>query len=496
MNMDTYRHFFNIDEEYFPAVTKEIIDKGLVDWKMFYPHETFVKLLRTVVAVLSRSQKLGIWVEGAYGTGKSHAVLTVKKLLDAPEEDIRAYFEKYSLDHDLLGQLLQLKNQTKRILTVHRYGSSDIRNDGNLFLDLQESIRNALRENNIVYEGQNTLRDSVIAWLEDEDNCAFFNSIITKNYATLFHGDNAEDTLTKLRTYQGDALTELMNRISKVADERGITAMQLTKESLRAWIQDVIKGNDLKSIFFIWDEFTDYFKNNLKSLSGFQYIVETSQTDPFCLCIVTHKSSGLFATSDKEGLLTLDRFVKPTCLIELPENMAFKLMGAAMHTNEDSQVQKNWTYARESLFDTTTDSRKLVSKHAKIMDEDLKSILPIHPYAALLLKHISSAFDSNQRSMFDFIKNDRGDEVKGFQWFIDNCGPLYSNPLLTIDQLWDFFYEKGKEQLAQEVRSVLDVYDRNSSSLNDDQQRVLKTVLLLPSHLPAGNGCRNLYSQF
>ena len=479
MKMQTYRDFFDINEEYFPAVTKEVIDKGLVDWKLFYPHETFVKLLRTMVSVLTRAQKLGIWVEGPYGTGKSHAVLTLKKLLDASAEDIRAYFEQYKLDSDLLGQILSLKTQPKHILTVHRYGSSDIRNDANLILDIQESIRAALREQGMAYEGQRTLRDSVVAWLEDDVNRSFFNSLVTKYYATLFHGDTAEGILAKLRDFEGDALTELMNRVNKVADERGITAMQLTKEGLRAWIHDVIAVNDLKSIFFIWDEFTDYFKNNLKSLSGFQYIVETSQTEPFCMYIVTHKSAGLFASSDKEGMLTLDRFVKPTCLIELPENMAFKLMGAAMKLTDDPTVRQNWIYARESLFDTTTDSRRLVSKQARITDQELKDILPIHPYAALLLKHISTAFDSNQRSMFDFIKNDRCDEVRGFQWFIDNVGPLDENPLLTIDELWDFFYEKGKEQLASEVRAVLDVFDRNVSGLNPDQRRVLKTVLLL-----------------
>lgn len=51
--------------------------------------------------------------------------------------------------------------------------------------------------------------------------------------------------------------------------------------------------------------------------------------------------------------------------------------------------------------------------------------------------------------MFDFIKNDRGDEIKGFQWFIDENDPYESdNPLLTIDMLWEFFYEKGKEFLS------------------------------------------------
>ena len=82
--------------------------------------------------------------------------------------------------------------------------------------------------------------------------------------------------------------------------------------------------------------------------------------------------------------------------------------------------------------------------------------------------------------MFDFIKNDRGDDIKGFQWFIDNCGPYDENPLLTIDMLWDFFYEKGKEFLSHDVRAILDCYSLASNKhLGKEEQRVLKTVLLL-----------------
>ena len=124
--------------------------------------------------------------------------------------------------------------------------------------------------------------------------------------------------------------------------------------------------------------------------------------------------------------------------------MAFQLMGAAMEKNNDEAVIEDWEMTVDDLYYRTNNSREIVKNSAKIQDAELKNILPIHPYTALLLKHISSAFNSNQRSMFDFIKNDKGDEVKGFQWFIDNYGPEDENPLLTIDMLWDFFYEKGK----------------------------------------------------
>lgn len=70
---------------------------------------------------------------------------------------------------------------------------------------------------------------------------------------------------------------------------------------------------------------------------------------------------------------------------------------------------------------------KLVKTVARISDKEMKGILPIHPYAALLLKHISSAFDSNQRSMFDFIKNDRGDEIKGFPECLEGTYTVIAN---------------------------------------------------------------------
>ena len=82
--------------------------------------------------------------------------------------------------------------------------------------------------------------------------------------------------------------------------------------------------------------------------------------------------------------------------------------------------------------------------------------------------------------MFNFIKNDRGNEIKGFQWFIDNYGPDDDNPLLTIDMLWEFFYDKGKEYLSHDIRSILDCYSRAATKqLDNNEKRVLKTVLLL-----------------
>lgn len=477
--LEKYRHYFDIDPDYFPAVNEAVITNNPDMWKKFFPHETFIKLIKNTVDVLERKQKLCLWVEGAYGTGKSHAVLTLKKLLDADAADTREYFNRYNMDNDLCNRFQSVKN-SGRILTVHRYGSATIRGDHNLVFAVQESVEKALADAGIENKGGNALCDATIAWLSDADNKRYFNGLITGTYSDLFGGDDIEAVLGKLSSFSGDALAKVMDNIFRVADERQIKALSLSVSGLCKWIREVIKANGLKAIVFIWDEFTEYFYNNARNLTGFQELCEISETDPFYFILVTHVTQGLFHERDQDFIKLNGRFVSPHSLISLPENIAFQLMGAAMEKNNDPAVVEDWELAIDDLEDRTKESRKLVKSIARISDEEMKGILPIHPYAALLLKHISSAFDSNQRSMFDFIKNDRGDEIKGFQWFIDNFGPEDDNPLLTVDMLWEFFYDKGKEYLAHDIRSILDYYNRaGNQRLDSDQKRVLKTVLLL-----------------
>ena len=477
--MNTYRSYFDIDPTYFPAVNADVIKNNPDLWKKFYPHETFVKLIKDVVSVLSRKQRLNIWVDGAYGTGKSHAVLTLKRLLDASEEDTKEYFEQFNLDNDLLNKFLGIKKQGK-IVTVHRYGSSSILSDNDLFLAMQESIEAALKEAGIENKATGALRSAVINYLSEDENKQSFEVYVKGSYSTLFGGESVNDIIQHLKDYEDEALATLMGKIFKLASDKNIRALYISKEDMVAWIKAVIDENHLQALVFIWDEFSEYFKNNQHKLTGYQEILEISETYPFCFIPVSHQSDALISDQDKEKTKIIGRFVRPYCSIELPENMAFRLMGAAMRKKENDPVlMSDWQDIIGELTERTHDSRDIVKKTAKIDDKDLAGILPIHPYTAVLLKHIAASFDSNQRSMFDFIKNDRGEEIKGFQWYIDNFGPYDDNPLLTIDMLWSFFYDMGKDSLAPKIRVILDYYPRLQGKLNGDEQRILKAVLLM-----------------
>ena len=246
----SYRDYFNIDPEYFPQVDKRIIEEQPDLWKKFYPHPSFVQLLKAMVDVLKRKQKLSVWVDGAYGTGKSHAVFTLKKLIEASDDEIKAYFEKYHLDSFLCQNLISEKNDGK-ILVCHRYGSSDIQSDTDLIIAIQEGVEKALADAEIENTANTSLKNSLIRYFSNEENKQSFDIYAKGTYKTVLGGDTAADILKKLGEYEEEALRTLINRIFKVPTVKGSFSMNTGE--LCDWIREVIEKNNLKELVFIWD---------------------------------------------------------------------------------------------------------------------------------------------------------------------------------------------------------------------------------------------------
>lgn len=491
MNHETYQDYFNIDPKYYAAVTADLIKSGKVKWTAFYPHETFVRLLEKTHIMLSGKDSRSLWVEGAYGTGKSHAALTVKSLLEASDDEIQAYFDDYGLNKDLCQQLITDKNNGK-LITIHRIGTASIRSDQDLILAIQDSVIDALHKHGIENRGEASLKDAALKWFDEKEaNRTYFDSLIKEEkYMWEFGGKTVLEVIDTLKNGNADVVAKLMRNILRVAEDNGITALRLDVPALCEWIKSVIDDNDISAILFVWDEFTEYFINNQNSLTGFQGLAEVSQSHPFYFLIVTHESQSLIEDKDKRKKI-LDRFVGGgTVRIEMPENMAFRLMSKAMKTTSDPVLLPKWQEYKADLNDNLTDVRNNITSHAKknatmgqktvISDEELQNIVPIHPYAALLLKHMSVAFNSNARSMFDFIISNDMTEAKGFKWFISNYGPLDDPNLLTVDMLWDFFNGKDQTGLNDDVRVILDSFGLlKAGSLTPEQVRVFKTILLL-----------------
>lgn len=447
-----YDQFFDIDEKYFPCIDDSAIAGG-ARWDTTYPYTTFIKLLRATENMLGGSTNRSVWIHGAYGTGKSQCAFALKSILEVQENELRAYWNSYDAlkkENDLLTKLIGHRN--RGIVTVYRYATGGITTPQKFFAAIQESVREALRTNKRVkYMGENTLKENVIAWIEEPTHKSFFDELLRKpEWITKFSQSNADEVLSALKK-SGDT-KELMSNIFELADREGITAMNFDADRLKRWLKDVIKQNHIKIVFF-WDEFSDFFKNNRYSLGEFQKIVALCQESPFYLVIVTHQAGSIIDSQDEAWKVVQQRFDKVQ--ITLPDNIAFDLIGHAFKVKP--AAADTWNNCTDTLNSRLSDSRNAVMKSANINEQKvIRDIMPIHPMAALVLKNIASAFASNQRSMFDFIKVK--DDSQAFQWFISNYGPDDDYPLLTIDMLWDFFYEKGKDNLSPDIRMILDAF--------------------------------------
>lgn len=473
MAADNYRTYFDLDDAYFPQINETTIEKA--KWENTYPHETFIKLLESVHNMLDGKTKRSVWIHGSYGTGKSQCAFALKKILEVSDDKLKAYWSQpeqsawpLNKKPDLLTKLIGHKS--RKIVTAYRYGSGGVSSTQHLLLAVQESVKKALVEQGVPYNGENTLKDAVIAWIEKPAQKMFFNQLLESDKYNHWPQVNADEVLTAL-SKSGD-ISQLMNNIFELATNEGITALNLTTEGLVAWIKDIIEQNDIK-IVLIWDEFSAYFKKNSNSLDQFQKLAELCE-NRFYFVIVTHETGGLINTNDKTWEVVKQRF--DFSEITLPDGIAFELISHARKVKP--AAEEKWNKLADTINGWLPYSRKAVMEATKVSNADvIKGLLPLHPMGALALKYIAEAFQSNQRSIFNFMSQEI-EGVQTFQWFVANTSPEDDFPLLTIDKLWNYFYDHHKDELTVDIRSIMDTFTRQQR-LGAKEQIVLKTVLVM-----------------
>ena len=121
-----YCEYFDVNEKYFPCIDESAINNGAT-WDTTYPHETFIELLNNTEKMLSGITNKSIWIHGAYGTGKSQCAFALKRILEVPEGEVRAYWDNYEplkTNQALLEKIIGHKEHG--VLTAYRYASGSI----------------------------------------------------------------------------------------------------------------------------------------------------------------------------------------------------------------------------------------------------------------------------------------------------------------------------------------------------------------------------------
>ena len=348
MAVRLYNEYIKVDPNFIPVFSKNS-DKVYPDkWQSFYPHDSFKKILKDVVETLeqgSELKNLSVWMSGAYGTGKTYASFVIKHMLEDDLDLIAPYFRQNKMD-TLFSRLSGVRSNGK-ILVVHRSSSAGINTTDKLLNSIIDSVRKSVLDSGLSYVGSESLLDKILTMLKNPEMSAFnFQGVFNKYRGKFTEYSSIDGIIRDLEELEPEDKMELLNTIIEVAALEKFN-WSMSPDEVVNWLEDIRIGNGLYAIVFIWDEFTEYFKNNPNNISGLQEIVMASSRIGFYFFLITHGSPGQLI-HDKGAMKVIEaRFKLDT--IDLEEKTAFKLLAQALHHNSD--LADEWDYTCNQLYD-------------------------------------------------------------------------------------------------------------------------------------------------
>ena len=467
--MNFYKDFFGIRSDYAPCMTSADINKTPETWLGFYPHESFVKILRELLVSLEGGNKT-LWITGAYGTGKSHASLVLQKLFTDDEDRVLKWLElrKTQIPSPVREGLLTRRN--KKVLVIYDVNADGVDAKNQFLMRLQRGITKSLEAGNHVIPLKGKLDEVVERIRQDEPH---FFSKRDEMQAQLSHLNAGIKTAEELEKRLRDTNLEagLVSDAMRVLQARHIY-LGLSAEEFLAWVNAALQANGLSKLVYIWDEFSSFMERNRSELKTLEELAEAAQQGWFYFIPVTHMEITSYVATGSESAKKLnDRFLFRR--LDLPNETALKLAADAFVEKPEKAAE--WKQDRDLLWHSVkgvAENYMAVNK-AGIDAADFKGILPLHPMAAFLLKHLSVAIGSNQRSMFEFLNSSE------FREFIEKGGlDVGGHQFLTVDHLWHYFVERDDLGTAKPIHESRTEYARRENDLQPDERRVFKAVLL------------------
>lgn len=385
------------------------------------------------------------------------------------------FLEKTTHEVNSLWQRVAGVRSKGKILVVHQSSSARINSQNKLFNTIIESVKRALRENGYTYTGAESILEKVLATLKDPNATFNFQAAFNKYRGKFLAYSSPEEIITDLETLEGQERLDLLEDIADVAEKESYN-WSMSVQDVIDWLRDVREKNNLYAVFFIWDEFTEYFRNNLNNITGLQEIAQNAAELSFYFFLITHRDANQLIKDSVQLKIISARFKITN--IELAESTAFQLMAQALMIEPD--LKNEWGKISLELWESVQRDAAnfIIKRDESIKLDDMKKLLPIHPYAAYLLKFITAQVSSNQRTMFQFLcAADNGT----FKNFIDSHGFEYGGDnFLTTDFLWDYFFQEDNPDLDKTFLDAMGYYNNFAPACkNDNQRRVLKATLIL-----------------
>ncbi len=480
--MRHYSDYFHVKEDYCPNMTREKINEAPDRWLDFYPHAEFEEICNTILSVLGSGAK-SVWITGNFGTGKTNASLVLQKLFMDDEERVHRWFRMYKdsglSDREGLEKAL-FARRAEGTLVVYDFNASGIDANSGLLVRLEKGIIAALKERGMIVPPLSNLEMLIDRVRREGEN--FFrtrDSILDR----LTYLNESIITVDQLATMlNNESIASLLLSEVEMVLHKDYIYLDFDVPTFRKWVRAILDANHLRSIVYLFDEFHPFIEANSSQLKTFEDVTETPSVNRFFLVPVTHMDiQQYWAEGSDNAKKANDRFYFRK--LQMPNDTAFRLAKHAMIDNQDPDIAAEWKKAKDGLWDSVS---YVVGQFNAADDpgrQRFYDILPIHPMAAFLLKHLSESAKSNQRSLFEYLKG--GADGMEFQDFIHQGGPeVASKQFLTVDYLWHYFMNRQDLGVDHEITSINQLYQQIKSRAFQNQTedapelRVLKAALL------------------
>lgn len=471
-------------------------------WKSFISNEQFDLILKSVIKSVRNNDidsHKSFWIDGTYGSGKSHAASVIQHLLSDDDAEVKEYIDQeYSNSkfESLYSEIIELR-KTKRLLPVQLYGQQGISHEGDLSLEIQKSVKLALKKHKLDIIVKTDF-DNYINNL-DKDN-AFWELLIKRSPSL----SSVAPDCKKLRQLLSEYDTDIINKIREAEASVGIS-IRLELSSLKQWLIDVqnkLRESKLKytGILIVWDEFTELMRSDigLRLLNPLQEITEAfmnSDNDSYFL-FITHPSA-FNGLGTEESTKTKGRF--HYIHYNMDTVSAFKIMSRKFKTvnpqsNEYPTLYNQFYDKNPNILETLSTS----SNNPEETKEDLKKVFPIHPCTANLATYYAREIGSSSRSVFQFMACDLVRD------FLDDKESFATRNTITADMLWDYVKEDFENDTMRfaAVTERFNTYRLKIESAGETANAVFKGILLLnalnniaqnPTVIPSEDNIYNLF---
>lgn len=455
-------------------------------WKQFITNEKFESNLKAIVNAFTSptsDQHKSIWVQGTYGTGKSHSTSVIKHLLSDDLDSISDYVEKIS-DPQLKAMLLGFRKK-ERVFPIVLKGTYSIIDTEELKYIIQRAVTRQLKEAGVRVAVKSDFQ-AVIEMLEDKKFKSFWDAMISSDLSR--YAGSIEELEELLNSGDVEILKEINISLKK-------THMIKATPDIKQWLTEVMtelrEQNIADYLVIFWDEFTSLLEISERRsiLNCIQDIAELSKAprkDDKQKCIgvymflITHKS--MEATDSYKELKEDEKTMAKARFLGLKYDMqditTYHILSNALKVKNNKEyealVEKRvrlQSEVAEALKEIVAPMEKSAQTQAII-----QKLYPFHPYTAYLATFVSRAIGSAERSIFQFLNDDK----KGFKAFIENN--VDDVRYVTADRVWDFFVGAFSEDRTNNFDAIINKYSMYSSKLSDTdipELSVFKVILLL-----------------